>query len=884
MKKMKDLNTPLIKQYLQIKSKYPDYILLYRIGDFYETFFEDAEITSKVCNIILTKRNNGAAGDVPLAGFPFHQLDNYLPKIVNAGYKVAVCEQVEDPKKAKGIVRREVIEVVTPGIALNDKLLTERANNFVCALYVQSTNLPHKQLLGIALSDVSTGEFYVSEIYFNKLNDFLSNYPIKELIISKSQKNTFEVVFQNFISHIFVNKLEPWIFDYQFAKEGLLGHFGTANLKGFGIEQYENAIVAAGALLYHIKETQPAYLKQIKHIRFLNLSEYMLLDLSTKRNLEIYTSLDNNYEGGLFSVIDRTLTPMGARTLKRWVSNPLIDKEKIKERLDFVQIFYENDNLRNKIRTHLANVSDIERLTSKVCSFKAIPRELLALKKSLDAIPSIASEITSIGNPLAKRLISKLDSHDEIRNLVQNSIREDAGNTVGSGTVIKIGYNQQLDELIDFANNSKEFLKKYQEEERTKTNIPSLKIGFNNVFGYYIEVTKTHSNKIPDYFERKQTLTNAERYTTPKLKEIETKLLNIEFEIQQLETNLFAEILTKIANYAEQLQITAKIIAELDCYVNFATIAKENNYCKPIITEDFDLEIKNGRHPVVEKNLPIGEKFTPNSTFMNKNSLIHIITGPNMSGKSCYLRQVGLIVLLAHIGSFVPADYAKIGIVDRIFTRVGAQDNISQGESTFLVEMQESANILNNATSRSLILLDEVGRGTATFDGISIAWAIAEYIHNNIRAKTLFATHYHELNELENKYENIENYCIEVIEKEDKVIFTHKLKKGHSDHSFGIYVAQMAGIPEEVITRANEILKVLENPTSTQSDIFSVSKPNPRKINAIEKKYSARQLAIFDFSDDQLKEKILSLDLNSTTPVQALAFLENLQKELRERE
>ncbi|ROL57061.1 DNA mismatch repair protein MutS [Bacteroidetes/Chlorobi group bacterium Naka2016] len=880
---MKDLNTPLIKQYLQIKSKYPDYILLYRIGDFYETFFEDAEITSKVCNIILTKRNNGAAGDVPLAGFPFHQLDNYLPKIVKAGYKVAVCEQVEDPKKAKGIVRREVIEVVTPGIALNERLLPDRANNFISALYLQTNNIQKDKVLGIAFADVSTGEFFVTEIFSSKLIDFLGNYNIREIIISKSQKQLFENVLQNFNSQVFVNKLEPWIFDYQFAKEGLLGHFGTTNLKGFGIDKSETAVVAAGALLYHIKQTQPAFLAQIKQVRLLNLSNFMTLDLATKRNLEIYTSLDNLYEGGLYSVLDKTLTPMGARLLKRWVGNPLLDKEQIVRRLDLVQMFYENSELRSKIRNHLNEVADIERLTSKICSFKATPRDVLALKKSLDAIPLIITELGTNSNPILGSLINKLYTFDEIRDLIQKSIREDASVTVGSGDVIKKGYNTEFDKLKDFATNSKNYLKEYQEEEKIKTNIPSLKIGFNNVFGYYIEVTKVHSNKVPNYFERKQTLTNAERYTTPKLKEIEEKLLNIEFEIQQIEINLFNDILSIISNYTNQLQSTAQTIAEIDCLVNFATVAQENNYCKPIITDDFELEIKNGRHPVVEKNLPIGEKFTPNSTFMNKNSFVHIITGPNMSGKSCYLRQVGLIVLLAQIGSFVPADYAKIGIVDRIFTRVGAQDNISQGESTFLVEMQESANILNNATSRSLILLDEVGRGTATFDGISIAWAIAEYIHNNIGAKTLFATHYHELNELENKYENIENYCVEVIEKENKVIFTHKLKKGHSDHSFGIYVAQMAGIPEEVINRANEILRILENSATTQRDIFAFTKPNPKMINTIERKHTARQLAIFDFSDDELKEKILSLDLNNLTPVQALAFLENLQKELREK-
>lgn len=880
---MKDINTPLIKQYLQIKNKYPDYILLYRIGDFYETFYEDAEITSRVCNIVLTKRNNGAAGDVPLAGFPYHQLDNYLPKIVNAGYKVAVCEQVEDPKKAKGIVRREVIEVVTPGIALNEKLLSERSNNFICSLY--SNNPLNKQnSIGLSFADVSTGEFYMTEIPAEKVKEFLETYQIREYVISKENKSFFENLFQKVDFKGITNKLEPWIFDYTFAYEALCNHFGTSTLKGFGVEHLRNGIIAGGALLYHIKQTQPAFLGHIKKLSFFNFEDYMFLDTSTRRNLEIYSSFSSNYEGTLFSVVDKTITPMGARCLKRWINQPLINLNKIEKRLTIVEILFNNYEVNENIRKLLSEVSDIERLTSKVCSNRATPRDLLALKRSLNIIPKIKSALIGLKNQLLEQIALEIPELNEICGLIESAIREDGGNTVGNGDVIKKGFNLEFDKLLEFATNSKKLLLEYQEEERLKTGIPSLKIGFNNVFGYFIEVTKTHSNKVPNYFERKQTLTNAERYTTPKLKELEEKLLNIEYEIQEFETSIYQQILQKISGFVEDLQKTAKIVSEIDCYANFARIAKENNYCKPIITNEFELEIKNGRHPVVEKNLPLGEKYTPNSTFMDRNSTIHIITGPNMSGKSCYLRQVGLIVLLAQIGSFVPADYAKIGLVDRIFTRVGAQDNISQGESTFLVEMQESANILNNATSKSLILLDEVGRGTSTFDGISIAWAIAEYIHNHIGAKTLFATHYHELNELESKYEGIVNYCIEVIEKDDKVIFTHKLKRGYSDHSFGIYVAQMAGIPNEVINRANEILKTLETGTSKQDDLFKLNKPNSKKIKSIERKLTARQLAIFDFTDTELKEKILNLDLNNLTPLQALNFLEKLQKELKERE
>lgn len=877
---MKDPNTPLIRQYLEIKNKYPEHILLYRIGDFYETFFEDAEKTARACNIILTKRNNGAAGDVPLAGFPYHQLENYLPKLVSAGYRVAICEQVEDPKKAKGIVRREVIEVVTPGIILNERLLTDKSNNFLCSIFL-SPGPDRLQLYGISFCDVSTGEFFIGEIPTRKIREFLETYPIKEIIISKEQKQHFENLINSLPRKNIVNKLEPWIFDHTFAREALLGHFGTTSLKGFGVENLHYGIISSGALLYYIKETQQAYLNQIRRVKYYNPNEFMLLDLSTRRNLEIYSSLSNDQAGGLFAVLDQTLTPMGARLLRNWINQPLINSEKINQRLNAVDFFYQNDSIREALKTELSKIADIERIASRICSFKANPRDVLALKSSLDVIPTLKTILSSSQKDFLKEKISSLDTFDPIRKLISNSIREDASVNVGSGNTIKLGFNQQFDNLLNLSHNGRKLIQKYQEEERKKTNIPSLKISYNNVFGYYIEVTKAHSNKVPNYYERKQTLTNAERYTTPELRELEFKLLNLESEIQALEVELYNQILSEISKYIEQIQTAANIIAELDCLLNFAAIAKRYNYCKPIVTDGFELEIINGRHPVVERNLPIGEKFTPNSTKMDQNSVIHIITGPNMSGKSCYLRQVGLIVLLAQIGSFVPADSAKIGIVDRIFTRVGAQDNIFQGESTFLVEMQESANILNNATRKSLILLDEVGRGTATFDGISIAWAIVEYIHNHIGSKTLFATHYHELNELEKKYENIVNYYIEVLEKDNKVIFTHKLKPGHSDHSFGIYVAEMAGIPNEVTTRAKEILKILESGITSQDEIISVAKPNPKKIKAIGKEIQTRQLAIFDFSDSKLKEKILELDLNNLTPIQALMFLEELQKELK---
>ncbi|MGQ9819755.1 MAG: DNA mismatch repair protein MutS [Candidatus Kapaibacteriales bacterium] len=876
-----ELNTPLIQQYLQIKSKYPNYILLYRIGDFYETFFEDAEITSKTCNIILTKRNNGAAGDVPLAGFPHHQIDNYLPKLVSAGYRVAICEQVEDPKKAKGIVRREVIEVVTPGITLSDKLLSERRNNFVASIFFDT--LPNKaRKVGFSFSDVSTGDFFVSEFELSLLPNILETLDIKEVVISKSQKNIIEPILNSTSISISVTKLEPWIFDFTFAKETLLKQFETHSLKGFGIEEFISGIISSGALLYYINETQQKFLSHIRKISIYNPFDFMNLDSFTKRNLELYSSI-SNIGNGLFAILDKTQTPMGSRMLKQWIVQPLIKLEKITNRLDNVEIFFKRFEDTLSIRDLLSKIPDIERIIARVCSYRALPRELIILKQSLRFIPEIFRLVSDLNSEYLKEILQENAFIDEVIEIIQKSINDEPSNSIGSGFVICKGYNSQFDKLVDLALNSKEWITKYQDHERKRTNIPSLKIGYNQVFGYYIEVTKTHLPKIPSNYERKQTLTNAERYTTPELRNFETELLNIEQKIIDLETELYRNVLQSLSVYVDKFQTLSKALAELDCFTNLAFIAKQNNYTKPIVDESKEIDIVNGRHPVVEKMLPIGEKFEPNSTFLNDDELIHIITGPNMSGKSCYLRQVGLIVLLAQIGSFVPAERAKIGVIDRIFTRVGAQDNISQGESTFLVEMQEAANILNNATDKSLILLDEVGRGTATFDGISIAWSIAEYIHNKIRAKTLFATHYHELNELEAKYDNIVNYFIEVLEEGDKVVFTHRLKRGSSDHSFGIYVAEMAGLPKETIERAREILNLFESSanTSGEQNLIKITKPQPKKIRAIERKYETRQLAIFNFSDDELRNKIISLDINNITPVEALKFLEKLQSELK---
>lgn len=877
-----EINTPLIQQYLQIKSKYSDYILLYRIGDFYETFFEDAEITSKVCNIILTKRNNGAAGDVPLAGFPFHQIDNYLPKLVSAGYRVAICEQVEDPKRASGIVRREVIEVVTPGITLSERLLSERKNNFVATIFID-TSSSRKPKVGFAFSDISTGDFFVSEFDLTFLQNILESLSIREIVISKSQKNILEPLLSSLASSFSVTKLEPWIFDFTFAKEALLKQFNTRTLKGFGIDEFSAGIISSGVLLYYINETQQKSLPQIQTISIYNPFDFMILDSATRRNLEIYAPIYDSSESSLLSVIDRTSTPMGSRLLKLWVMQPLLKLDKIRKRLDAVEVLYENFDETLSLRELLSKVCDIERTVSRICSQRALPRELIVLKQSLQIIPDIFNILEKISHNLISNSFNDFVFINDIVQLIDKSINEEPGNTIGSGSVIRKGYNSEFDKLLDLAKNSKEWVQKYQESERRKTGIPSLKVGFNQIFGYYIEVTKTHSSKVPSNYQRKQTLTNAERYTTTQLRDFEIKLLNIEQRISDFENQLYQNILQNISTYVDKFQTLAKALAEIDCLSNFAFIANQNNYIKPIVEESKGIEIVNGRHPIVEKMLPVGEKFEPNSTHLNDEEIIHIITGPNMSGKSCYLRQVGLIVFMAQIGSFVPAEQARIGIVDRIFTRVGAQDNISQGESTFLVEMQETANILNNATDRSLILLDEVGRGTATFDGISIAWSVTEFIYNKIFAKTLFATHYHELNELASKYENIVNYHIEVIEKGDRVIFTHKLKKGSSDHSFGIYVAEMAGLPKETIERAKEILALFESSTNKagEQSLIKISKPQPKKIRAIERRYETRQLAIFDFSDNQIREKILSVDLNNMTPMEAFKFLEKLQNEIK---
>lgn len=878
---MKEKQTPLMKQYLQIKSKYQDSILLFRMGDFYETFYDDAVITSKVCGITLTKRNHGVSGDCPLAGFPYHQLDAYLPKLVKAGYKVAVCDQLEDPKFAKGIVKRGVTEVITPGITLYDKLLDTNRNNYLVG--ITAKKIQNLYLLGVSSLDVSTGEFFCTEITSDKLIEYLTVLNPGEIIISKSQKKELLELLSKMPNQVPITKLEEWFFDLDFAKDKLQNHFKIVSLKGFGIENYSLAISSAGAVLQYVDETQMGKSSHIKKIYYNNTSQYMALDYSTMRNLEITYSISGNYSknGTLISILDRTLTAMGGRLLIKWITRPLIQLKPIQQRLSIVSTFVKNIGITENLRNELKQINDLERLVSKISSGKSNPRDLLSLKLSLERIPYIKSLLSKIDNENLIDINQKLVTLDDLVEILNNALKEDPSTTLGSGNIFKTGYSKELDEFINAKYSGKNWIADFQKNERLKTNIPSLKVDFNNVFGYYIEITKTHSHKVPKNYERKQTLTNSERYTTTELKEIERKILIAEEKILELETKLLNELNNIVSNYITQIQDIAILIANIDCLQSFAIAAFEHNYTEPTINESNIIKIQNGRHPVVEKLLPYGTNFIPNNTYLNNDDqMIHIITGPNMSGKSCYLRQVGLIVLMGQIGSFVPAEKAEFGIIDRIFTRVGAQDNITLGESTFLVEMQEVANIINNASTKSLLLLDEVGRGTATFDGISIAWSLSEYIHNVLQAKTLFATHYHELIDLAAKYEKIYNYKVEVIEAGDKIIFTHKVLEGFSDHSFGIHVAQMAGLPNEITDRAEIIMKSFESESNiiVGKDSIKTKQIDGSKIKSKKTKFIPNQMSIFEFKDDILREQLRNLDINNITPLEALKILEEMKK------
>jgi len=864
--------TPLMAQYFKIKEANPDTILLFRVGDFFETFEEDAKTASKVLGITLTKRANGAAEDVPLAGFPHHAIDTYLPKLVRAGYRVAVCEQIENPKFAKGIVKRDVVEVVTPGVALSDKLLDHKKNNYLLAVSIKDN------IAGISFADISTGEFYTFEVSEDEFQQQLESISPAEILIRKRDKDYLAPLINKSSPSLRVTKIDDWIFNYEYGKELLLMQFKTANLKGFGIEKFSNGIIAAGVVLNYLQETQKVNLTHLNRISVYNPSEFMLLDSSTKRNLEITSTIqEGGTEGTLIFILDKTSTAMGGRLLKKWIYAPLRNIELIKNRHDGVEELLKEKQLRKKIINELNEVGDLERLISRICTGRANPREVAALKTSLKKIPALKEYVSNFKSDILKKIKDDLNPLETLVDKIQSAIIDSPPASILEGGIIRSGFSPELDELRDISINGKDWIAKLQKTERERTSISSLKIGYNKVFGYYIDISNAHKDKVPESYIRKQTLVNSERYITPELKEYEDKILNAEEKIYELESQLFNEIRLMAAADASQIQSNAWLIAVTDCLVTFAECAESYKYTKPDLVEGTKLEIKNGRHPVVEQILPPGEKFNPNDCSLDtETNQIAIITGPNMAGKSVYIRQVGLIVLMAQIGSFIPAESSEIGVVDRIFTRVGASDNITGGESTFLVEMQEAANILNNASSKSLVLLDEIGRGTSTFDGISIAWAITEYLHENpeVSAKTLFATHYHELNEMSDLFPKIRNYKVEVREYEDKVIFLHKVNPGRADHSYGIQVAQMAGLPQFVTNRAKEVLQNLESKELT---------PHEERIEKLRqlKEKNQNQIDLFEIKDDKLRGEIDNLEIEKLTPLEALNKLSELKKKVK---
>jgi len=879
--------TPLMRQYHQIKEKHPDTILLFRLGDFYETFEDDAAITAKVCGIVLTKRGNGAEEDTPLAGFPHHQLDNYLPKLVRAGYRVAVCEQLEDPKLARGIVRRDVIEVVTPGVAMNDRLLDAGRNNYLAAIYLERGGA------GVAFCDISTGEFQAVGMPESDLNEVVESIGPSEIIVSRAQKDFFTSL--RISSEPRITKLEEWIFEHDYASERLREHFGTQSLKGFGLQEDRLATIAAGAVMHYLMETQRARLPHIRKIARYGYGDYIALDPATKRNLEIiFSSHDGGRQGSLLGVIDRTSTPMGGRLLKKWLVHPLKSREQIEKRLTAVECLHGESSVAAEMEKELKMMSDLERMVGRVATGRATPRDLGSIRSTLARLPRVAELLERCSAATLNTIGRTFDPLEELLERLEHALPDEPPAMLSDGGAIRSGYSPELDELRDLRASGKSFLESLQERERGRTGISSLKVGFNNVFGYYLEITNANRDRVPEDYIRKQTLTNAERYITPELKTYEEKILHAEEKLATLERELFTDLQSFTAERSEALLRNAQLLAMLDCLVGFARLARERDYRRPAIEESTRLEIAGGRHPVVETLLPPGERYVPNDTMLDTGEQqIAIITGPNMAGKSSYLRQVGLIVLLAQIGSFVPAERAMIGIVDKIFTRVGAQDNIAAGESTFLVEMHEAANILNNATPRSLILLDEVGRGTSTFDGISIAWSMTEYLHETIGARTLFATHYHELNGLAERFPRIRNYKVEVREHDDRVIFLRKVTPGTADHSYGIQVAQMAGLPEEVTSRAREIMAQLESASEgepiggVEEGLLKVNKPagaprmaraNSRAITQHDAQVSLFEIAAADPKLEELRDELARLDINSLTPLQAMMELEKLQR------
>ena len=859
--------TPMMKQFLDLKAKHPDAVMLFRCGDFYETYSTDAIVASEILGITLTKRANGKGKTIEMAGFPHHALDTYLPKLIRAGKRVAICDQLEDPKLTKKLVKRGITELVTPGVSINDNVLNYRENNFLAAVHFG------KGACGVAFLDISTGEFLTAEGPFDYVDKLLNNFAPKEVLFERGRRGMFE---GNFGSKFFTFELEDWVFTETTAREKLLKHFEVKNLKGFGVEHLKNGIIASGAVLQYLILTQHTQIGHITSLARIEEDKYVRLDKFTVRSLELMGSM-NDGGSSLLNVIDKTISPMGARLLKRWMVFPLKDVQPINERLNVVEYFFRQPDFKELIEEQLHLIGDLERIISKVAVGRVSPREVVALKVALQAIEPIKEACMDADNASLNHIGGQLDICRAIRDRIDKEINNDPPLLINKGGVIKSGVNAELDELRQIAYSGKDYLLKVQQRESEQTGIPSLKIGYNNVFGYYIEVRNVHKDKVPQEWIRKQTLVNAERYITQELKEYEEKILGAEDKILVLETQLYTELVQSLNEFISAIQIDANQIARLDCLLSFATAARENNYIRPVISDDEVLEIRQGRHPVIEKQLPIGEKYIANDVMLDSSTQqIIIITGPNMAGKSALLRQTALITLMAQIGSFVPAESAHIGLVDKIFTRVGASDNISVGESTFMVEMNEAADILNNLSSRSLVLFDELGRGTSTYDGISIAWAIVEYIHEHPRAKarTLFATHYHELNEMEKSFKRIKNYNVSVKEVDNKVIFLRKLERGGSEHSFGIHVAKMAGMPKSIVKRADDILKQLETDNRQQGI-------SGKPMAEVGETRGGMQLNFFQLDDPilcQIRDEILNLDVNNLTPLEALNKLNDIKR------
>ena len=862
--------TPMMKQFLDLKAKHPDAVMLFRCGDFYETYSTDAIIAAEILGITLTKRANGKGKTVEMAGFPHHALDTYLQKLIRAGKRVAICDQLEDPKTTKKLVKRGITELVTPGVSINDNVLNYKENNFLAAVHFG------KSACGIAFLDISTGEFLTAEGPFDYVDKLLNNFAPKEILFERGKRGMFE---GNFGSKFFTFELDDWVFTESSSREKLLKHFETKNLKGFGVEHLKNGIIASGAILQYLDMTEHTQVGHITSLARIEEDKYVRLDKFTVRSLELIGSM-NDGGSSLLHVIDKTISPMGARLLKRWMVFPLKDEKPINDRLNVVEYFFRKPDFRELIEDELHRIGDLERIISKVAVGRVSPREVVQLKVALQAIEPIKEACQQADNPSLNRIGEQLNLCISIRDRIEKEINNDPPLLINKGGVIKDGVDTELDELRQIAYSGKDYLLKIQQRESELTGIPSLKIAYNSVFGYYIEVRNVHKDKVPQEWIRKQTLVNAERYITQELKEYEEKILGAEDKILVLETRLYTELVQALSEFIPAIQINANQIARIDCLLSFANVAKENNYIRPVIEDNDVLDIRQGRHPVIEKQLPIGEKYIANDVLLdNATQQVIIITGPNMAGKSALLRQTALITLLAQIGSFVPAESAHIGLVDKIFTRVGASDNISVGESTFMVEMNEASDILNNISSRSLVLFDELGRGTSTYDGISIAWAIVEYIHEHPKAKarTLFATHYHELNEMEKSFKRIKNYNVSVKEVDNKVIFLRKLERGGSEHSFGIHVAKMAGMPKSIVKRANEILKQLESDNRQQGI-------SGKPLAEVSENRGGMQLSFFQLDDPilcQIRDEILHLDVNNLTPIEALNKLNDIKKIVR---